>query len=46
MHGPSVDDAGAHTHTITTGSAGGGVAHNTMQPTLFAGNVFILARFV
>ena len=29
-----------------TDSVGDGLAHNMMQPTLFAGNVFMLARFV
>ena len=42
----SIDAAAAHTHAFTTGSTGGGLAHNTMQPTLFAGNVFVLASFV
>lgn len=45
------DDTGSHTHTFTTtsnglhnhviGSTGGSQAHNNMQPTLFAGNMFI-----
>ena len=30
--GISVQSAGAHTHTFTTGSTGGGAAHNNMQP--------------
>ena len=30
-----------HTHTFTSASTGGGNAFNVMQPTLFAGNVFI-----
>lgn len=30
-----------NTTTITSGSTGGGGAHNNMQPTLFAANVFI-----
>jgi microcystin-dependent protein len=32
-----------NTTTITSGSTGGGSAHNNMQPTLFAANVFIFA---
>jgi microcystin-dependent protein len=28
----SINGAGAHTHTFTTGSTGGGAAHNNMQP--------------
>jgi microcystin-dependent protein len=41
--GNTVSDinANAHTHTFTTDSVGGGMAHNNMQPTIFAGNVFI-----
>lgn len=33
--------AGAHSHTFTTASTGGGAAISLMQPTLFMGNVFI-----
>lgn len=39
----SVDSAGGHAHTFTTSNAGSGEAHNNMQPTLFAGNVFIFS---
>lgn len=39
--GVSVDAAGAHTHTFTTDSTGGGGAHNNMQPTVFLGNILI-----
>ena len=45
-HSHAIESAGEHAHTFTTGSTGGGLAHNTMQPTLFAGNVFIMAKFV
>ena len=41
--GVSVQSGGAHTHTITTGSAGSGNAFSIMQPTLFAGSLFIFA---
>lgn len=34
-----VDGVGNHSHSIA--SAGGGMAHNNMQPTAFAGNLFI-----
>ncbi len=56
--GITVDSGGAHTHTITvdtdgshshafaTASAGGGNAHNNMQPTLFAGYVMIYTGVV
>lgn len=40
----SIDSAGAHTHTIA--SNGGDQPHNNMQPTLFAGNVFILTKTI
>jgi microcystin-dependent protein len=36
---------GDHTHAVTIGSAGGNVAHNNMQPTLFGGSVFINVGF-
>lgn len=39
--GITINSNGAHTHTLTTDSTGGGAAHNNMQPTIFAGNVFI-----
>ena len=39
--GISVISNGDHAHTFTTSSVGGGLAHNNMQPTLFAGNVFV-----
>lgn len=42
--GISVNSGGAHTHTFTTASTGGGQAHNNMQPTAFVGNVFICAK--
>jgi microcystin-dependent protein len=32
---------GTHTHTFTTSNAGSNQPHNNMQPTLFAGNMFI-----
>lgn len=43
--GITVNSAGAHTHTFTTNSTGGGQAHNNMQPTAFAGNIFIYSKF-
>ena len=42
--GITVDSSGAHTHTFTTQSTGGGLAHNNMQPTLFGMNVLILSK--
>lgn len=39
--GISVNQGGSHTHYFTTNSTGGGEAHNNMQPTVFAGHVFI-----
>jgi microcystin-dependent protein len=44
--GISINSAGAHTHTFTTNTTGGGLAHNNMQPTAFVGNVFIYAKFL
>jgi microcystin-dependent protein len=43
--GITVNSSGAHTHTFTTNTTGGGQAHNNMQPTTFVGNVFIYAKF-
>lgn len=37
---------GASTTGITINNAGGGGAHNNMQPTIFIGNVFIFAQAV
>ncbi|QED23637.1 phage tail protein [Candidatus Deianiraea vastatrix] len=34
---------GGYPQVTNTGSAGGGQSHNNMQPTLFAGNVFVFA---
>lgn len=39
--GISINNNGDHVHTFTSGNTGGGLPHNNMQPTLFAGNVFI-----
>jgi len=43
--GITVNSGGAHTHNFTTDSTGGGLAHNNMQPTLYAGHVFIYTGF-
>ena len=43
-HAHAVSNDGSHNHTFSTSSFGSGDAHNIMQPTLFAGNVMILAR--
>ena len=40
----TINSAGEHTHTFTSNNTGGGESHNNIQPTLFAGNVFILSR--
>lgn len=42
--GISINSNGDHSHTFTTSSVGGGLAHNVMQPTLFIGNLFICAE--
>ena len=34
-----------HTHTFTTQNTGGGDSHPNIQPTLYAGNMFIYAKF-
>lgn len=34
-----------HTHTFTTQNTGGGESHPNIQPTLYAGNLFIYAKF-
>jgi len=39
-----INSAGAHTHSFTTDTTGGGQAHNNMQPTTFIGNVFVFAN--
>ncbi len=41
--GVSIDSAGAHAHAITTNTTGGNEAMPLLQPTLFAGNLFIFA---
>lgn len=37
----AADNTGNHTHSIS--AQGGGQAHNNMQPTVFAGNVYVFA---
>jgi microcystin-dependent protein len=44
-HTHTISNDGSHAHTITINSTGGGLAHNNMQPTTFAGNVFIYIGF-
>lgn len=44
--GITINDGGAHTHYFNTNSTGGGLAHENMQPTIFAGNMFIFSGFV
>ena len=34
-----------HTHTFTTQNSGGGGSHLNIQPTLYAGNLFIYSKF-
>ncbi len=41
--GVSINSGGAHVHTLTTAGAGGSDPVPLMQPTLFAGNLFIFA---
>lgn len=41
-HGISTD--GSHHHDVTVNNTGNNLPHNNMQPTLFAGNVFILSK--
>lgn len=40
----TINSDGAHTHSFTSGSIGGSGAHNNMQPTIFASNIFIFAQ--
>ena len=42
----TINSAGAHTHTFTTGSTGSGGSFSLYQPTLFMGNTFIFAKVV
>ena len=56
-HSHTVTDAGhthtftanitdpTHTHTFTTQETGGNSSHSNVQPTLYAGNLFIFAKF-
>jgi microcystin-dependent protein len=44
-HFHTVSSDGAHAHTLNINSIGGGLPHNNMQPTAFAGNVFIYIGF-
>jgi microcystin-dependent protein len=43
-HNHGIDTDGIHNHNITVNNTGGGLPHNNMQPTLFAGNIFILSK--
>jgi microcystin-dependent protein len=43
IHGINSD--GSHTHSVSLSSTGDGNSHNIMQPTIFAGNVFIFGGF-
>lgn len=43
-HTATIASAGAHSHNFTTQNTGGGLPHQNMQPTLFGGNIFILAK--
>lgn len=45
-HSHTVNTDGNHTHTFTTNSTGLTKEHNNMQPTLYAGNVFIFSKYV
>jgi len=40
----TITDPG-HTHTFTTQETGGDSSHSNVQPTLYAGNLFIFAKF-
>lgn len=40
-HSHNITTDGTHTHTFTTAVTGLGQSHDNMQPTLYAGNVFI-----
>jgi microcystin-dependent protein len=44
-HLHTISNDGSHVHTLTINNTGGGLAHNNMQPTTFAGNVFIYIGF-
>jgi microcystin-dependent protein len=44
-HAHVISTDGSHSHGINIATAGGGLPFNIMQPTLFAGNVFIFAGF-
>lgn len=45
-HSHNISSDGQHAHTFTTNATGGGQAFDIMQPTLFAGNVFIYSGVV
>lgn len=45
VHSHSIALDGSHTHTISVTSMGGGSAHNNMQPTCFAAQVFIFGGY-
>lgn len=44
-HFHTISSDGAHAHTLNINAIGGGLPHNNMQPTTFAGNVFIYIGF-
>lgn len=45
-HAVTVASVADHTHIVTVNSSGSGDAHNNMQPTLFAGSVFIFSGYM
>jgi microcystin-dependent protein len=45
VHSHSILGDGTHAHNLNINSTGGGLPHNNMQPTTFAGNVFIYIGF-
>lgn len=44
--GITINNNGAHVHTFTSNSTGGGQSHSNIQPTLYAGNMFIFAKYL
>jgi microcystin-dependent protein len=43
LHAHTINSDGSHNHNVTTYGVGSNVPHNNMQPTLFAGCVFIFS---
>ena len=44
--GITINNSGNHVHTFTSNDTGGNNSHHNVQPTLYAGNIFIFATYL